>query len=195
MIGSFKTNGIDKEKLKYLVEKLKNAGINAENVWKLGKREVEESHPSINFAEIHINNQWVMRQNIKAGSVKFDHLPENEKNKLLQEIKSIGFITKPNWGLGIGLYIMYLILITIIAFMKVEDNLLIPILVCSGLTSIGMFMFYLRAKDVFGDGIHVLSWIFLMLGFIATTPSCLLTIPLLAAITRFRLHDRITNLP
>ncbi|MBN1180935.1 MAG: hypothetical protein JXB49_01520 [Bacteroidales bacterium] len=191
MIGAFKYNGIDKEKLKSLVEKLRSAGLNAENVWKIGRREVEESHGGINFAEIRLDNQWIVRQNIKNGSVKFDHLPENEKLVLLRELKALDFYTTPNWGLGFGLFVLYTIIISLVGYYKADGALFVPVLVCMGLTILGTFMFYLRANDYIGNGLHVFSWIFLMAGFIATTPSCLLTLPMLVAINRYRLYTNV----
>ena len=137
MIGTFKQNGMDKDKIRSLVQKLSDAGLYVTLIWKRGIKIVDETDERANFAEVRLNNKWILRQNVKNGSVRLDHLEEKDRLLVLQEFNRLEMYSEPNWTLGIFLYFLYLFFIGLVAVIKEDEVLTVVLLISVVLITFG----------------------------------------------------------
>lgn len=191
MNGQFKTENFDKEYFKEFAAELEQAGIPITTTWKKGTKKVEETNEKVNMFSLEIEGKWFFRIIKNKGHVRFEKLNPEQEKMVLEILKKYHFYNDPNWGLGIGLAILYLIIEVLVGLTRSESFLGTIIFVCCALVILFLWIAYEYSRENVTKGVYKVSMVFGIIGYIFTAIGSLLAIPLLTAISQNHLKAKI----
>lgn len=185
MRGQFKQNEFNVIKLMDFTDELIAAGLNIEIIWKKGFRKLD-SPTDANVVEIRHNDKFIFKQNRNAGFVNIDKLEASEKKIVARALSKYHFFTHPNWTISVVLSVIYVLLISFVAFSR-EDALSIILII--GVVALMVFLFvaYKIADKKMSNGLLIPVGVPGALGYLITIPSSILTIFLYQQISRHAL--------
>ena len=191
MNGQFKQESFDRIKLSRFAGLLAQHGFDVSVQWRTGAKKVDASNENANSFELKYKEKLLFKQNKTTGFANMSQLDTSEKAIFLQELKAHHFYTKPTWTLGIGLVILYASLILFAALVKsgTVGGILLVLMVS---TLILLAATYFWAVEKIPEKVYP-YFFFFGLGYIGTSPSSLLALPLFMQCLRLRLYRQVTE--
>lgn len=194
MNGSYKQLTFDKEKLNQFAQEVQDAGLPVEVRWKKGKKEVSEEK-AITFS-LELNGVSIFSQTGKEGIVKLDKLSNQEKLPLLTVMKRYDFYTEPNFGLGIGLTVLFVLIEMLIMYANADEMpwIVLFLSIASLLALQWLWTSWLYCMDRLEKRVYKISMVLGFIGYICTAIWSLLLMPMIKAYNRYYLVRAIDSM-
>lgn len=193
MNGQFKTKKFDKEKLKDFSNNLKKQGLLFERRWKKHHKIVEETNDKANVLLLETEGKWFFKQAGNKGFIRLKHLDDQQKKILLKLLGEYQFYSEPEWQMGIGLVMLYVVLEYFISSAQQTAWLMPFIMICTLLVILFLWIAYLRAQEKLSEKVYKFSIIFGLPAYALTAIGSLLALPLYNSILRYHLKFKIRN--
>ncbi len=187
MNGSFKQPTFDKEKLKQFAEEVQNAGLPVQPHWKKGKKEVSEE--KARTFSLDLNGVSILIQTGREGVVKLDKLSEQEKLPLLEVMRKYNFYTEPNFGLGLGLAVLFVLIEGLIMYGNADEMpWIVPFLSIASLLALQwLWTSWLYCTGKLEKRTYKVSMVLGLVGYFCTVVWSLLLLPMIKAYNRYYL--------
>ncbi|MGS2763271.1 hypothetical protein [Sinomicrobium sp. M5D2P9] len=193
MYDQFKADRFDGTTLQALANDLQSAGWEVRVVWKKGTKKKEEYGEGVNFLQLEKDGKWFFRQVRNKGLVRFGNMDKEEKILFLQLLKKYNLYSRPEWGLGIALSIIYALLVFFLASSRDEEWMSIGLFIAALCLVSFLTIAYLRSKGEVPEGLYKVSLVFGIAGYVLTALSSLLCLPIMNNIFQNSLYHKINT--
>lgn len=194
MFQIFKADKFDQSRIQSFVRDLDEQGVECRATWKRGRKEVAADDEIANSAYLSASEGEIFRQVNSMGSVQLRALTPEKQTALLQSMKRQQVATRPNWALAIGLLIVYWFIVYSVA---IDFAWLFRDIVLSAAAAVGIACAALHNLPTLEDASDwriPTALIVYVIAVVLTLPASLLTLPLLYAILRDPLYQKIQQI-
>ncbi len=190
MNGTFKTTAFEPDVLKSFAADLVREGIAVEETWKKGSKVVENPEDANTFY-LELQGQKIFQLMNKNGMVKPDHIPEEVKPKLYPLLKKYHFFSDPNWGLGIGLIVLFVIIELLIIWSKNTAWVTWVLGIGSILAIQWLIVSWYYCQQKISKEMYKFSMVIGMIGYLSTVAWSLLLLPMVKSCTNYYLIEEV----
>ncbi|MGS2738074.1 hypothetical protein [Sinomicrobium sp. M5D2P17] len=193
MYDQFKADRFDGTILQALANDLHTAGWGIQVVWKKGTKKKDEYGEGVNFLQLEKDGKWFFRQVRNKGLVRFGNMDKEEETLFLQLLKKYNLYSRPEWGLGIALGVIYALLIFFLASSRDEEWMSIGLFIAALCLMSFLTIAYLRSKGEVPEGLYKVSLVFGIAGYVLTALSSLLCLPVMNNIFQNSLYHKVNT--
>lgn len=194
MLGNYKLPLFDVSQIQALAEGLQSAGVDVDVTWKKRNKALSDPADGANGVEFRLGDDWILRQNGPNGSVRLDKVPAQKQATFLRCLKEHEVYSTPKWGLGIGLFVVYWLILLLV--MSAYPGWPATFLLIGGIaTSVSLGILGLSTST------HVPApvwWFFMIiggLGYFATAIYSILAIGMIKTILVNNHYQNVTTIP
>lgn len=194
MRGGFKSAQFDKDVLSQFVNELKSSGVEFEASWTRGNKPVDPQSGDANMLTLKYKGKLFFRQFNRQGSASPGIIEQSRRSAVLSALKKYGFYTQPEYGLGIVLVVVFLLLQATIVLPAAADRsevLVYVVVALNVLLLLGILLLNQAASKPKGAGSSKLAMVFTGIGFVLLSPLSLINIVLLKAIGYKALYNQV----
>jgi hypothetical protein len=194
MNTQIKIEQLDKSSMDNITSTFRNFGLDISQAYlKKNGRSADEWNDDISGLVLKLDGKKIFQAHKTSATIFFKNIPHKHHQDTLRFFKAINIAKAPEFGLGIGLSALFLILACfIIAFKAIPESINLAAFMIGSLVACILSIIILALttpKSVDKDPAFIPSLILYFIGMVGFAPSSLLTLPLMRALIQKRSYQ------